>query len=92
MIFGAVKNDGVEKDVFVEGEFFLHVFPVHYFCPLTSTKVLKLTKNTYCIHHFAGSWNEKTRKQLIKEWVVEHIVGRKLTDKIVQLKRKLRKK
>ena len=68
----------------------MHVFPVDYFCPLTSTRVLKLTKNTYCIHHFAGSWNEKTRKQLIKEWMIDHILGRKLTDKIVQLKQRLR--
>lgn len=66
----------------------MHIFPVDYFCPLTSTRVLKCTKNTYCIHHFAGSWQEKTRGQLVKGWIVEHIIGRKLTDKIVQLKRK----
>ncbi len=68
----------------------MHVFPVDYFCPLTSTRVLKLTKNTYCIHHFAGSWVEKTRGQLVKDWIITHIVGRKLTDKIVQLKRKIK--
>ena len=70
----------------------MHVFPVDYFCPLTSTRVLKLTKNTYCIHHFAGSWVEKTRAQLIKEWIVTHLIGRKLTDKIVQIKRKYKSK
>ena len=68
----------------------MHVFPVDYFCPLTSTRVLKLTKNTYCIHHFAGSWVEKTRGQIVKGWICDHILGRKLTDKIVQLKRKIR--
>jgi len=68
----------------------MHIFPVDYFCPLTSTRVLKLTKNTYCIHHFAGSWVEKTREQIIKDWICDHILGRKLTDKLVQLKRKLR--
>ena len=67
----------------------MHVFPVDYFCPLTSTRVLKLTKNTYCIHHFAGSWVEKTRGQIIKDWIVTHIIGRKLTDKLVQAKRRL---
>ena len=66
----------------------MHVFPVDYFCPLTSTRVLKLTKNTYCIHHFAGSWVEKMRGQLVKSWICEHILGRKLTDKLVQVKRK----
>lgn len=68
----------------------MHVFPVDYFCPLTSTRVLKCTKNTYCIHHFAGSWCERTRKQIIKNWICEHILGRKVTDKIVQLKRKFK--
>lgn len=70
----------------------MHVFPVDYFCPLTSTRVLKCTKNTYCIHHFAGSWVEKTRGQVVKEWIIEHIIGRKRADKIVHLKRKWFKK
>lgn len=70
----------------------MHVFPVDYFCPLTSTRVLKCTKNTYCIHHFAGSWKEYTRAQKIKNWLCDHILGRTLTDKIVQIKRKLLKK
>ena len=67
----------------------LHVFPVDYFCPLTSTRVLKLTKNTYCIHHFAGSWVERTPWQKVKQFVLHKILGTKLTDKLVQVKRKL---
>lgn len=67
----------------------MHVFPVDYFCPLTSTRVLKCTKNTYCIHHFAGSWKEYTRAQLVKNWICDHLLGRDLTDKVVQLKRQL---
>ena len=70
----------------------LRVYTHDYFCPITSTRVMRKTKNTYSIHYFAGSWVEKTRGQMVKDWVIEHIVGRKLTDKIVQLKRKLRKK
>lgn len=69
----------------------MHVFPVDYFCPLTSTRVLKCTKNTYCIHHFAGSWKEYTRGQLVKNWICDHLLGRDLTDKVVQIKRKLMK-
>lgn len=67
----------------------MHVFPVDYFCPLTSTRVLKLTSNTYCIHHFAGSWAEKSKKQKIKEFITKKIIGPKLTDKLVNLKRKI---
>lgn len=67
----------------------LHVFPVDYFCPLTSTRVLKLTKNTYCIHHFASSWRDYTRTELIMKWIYDHVLGRKLTDRLVQIKRKI---
>lgn len=72
--YGVYKND-------------LHVFPVDYFCPLTSTRVLKLTKNTYCIHHFAGSWVERTPWQKVKQFITQKVIGTKLTDKLVQLKR-----
>ena len=74
--YGVYKND-------------LHVFPVDYFCPLTSTRVLKCTKNTYCIHHFAGSWKELTRSQIMKDWICNHLLGRKLTNSLVLLKRKI---
>ncbi len=72
--YGVYKND-------------MHVFPVDYFCPLTSTRVLKLTSNTACIHHFAGSWVERTPWQKFKNWFFEKVLGRKLTDKLVQVKR-----
>lgn len=65
----------------------MHVFPVDYFCPLSSTRVLKLTKNSYCIHHFAGSWIEYTRAQKVKKFICEKILGRKVTNAIVQMKR-----
>lgn len=74
--YGVYKND-------------MHVFPVDYFCPLTSTRVLKLTANTACIHHFAGSWVERTPWQKFKNWFFEKVLGRKLTDKLVQVKRRM---
>lgn len=70
----------------------MHVFPVDYFCPLTSTRVLKLTSNTCCIHHFAGSWVKRTPMQKFKFFVTTKILGVNLTDKIVKLKRKIFKK
>jgi hypothetical protein len=63
---------------------------VDYFCPLTSTRVLKLTKNTYCIHHFAGSWVERTMWQKVKMFMLRKVLGTTLTDKLVQMKRKIR--
>lgn len=67
----------------------MHIFPVDYFCPLTSTRVLKCTRNTYCIHHFAGSWKELTPEQIVKDWICSHILGRRMTNVVVILKRKL---
>jgi mannosyltransferase OCH1-like enzyme len=33
------------------------IYPVEFFCPIDmATNELKITSNTYSIHHFAGSW------------------------------------
>lgn len=74
------------------GQSIVHIYPFDYFSPLTSTRVLRVSKNTYGIHHFAGSWYEYTRKELIKRWICHHILGCNLTDKIVQAKRKVKGK
>ena len=68
----------------------MHVFPVDYFCPLTSTRVLKLTQNTYCIHHFAGSWVERTPMQNFK-LRLRNIIGVQNMNRLVELKRKIKK-
>lgn len=67
----------------------MHIFPVDYFCPLTSTRVLKITSNTYCIHHFAGSWVERTGWQKCKQYIIQHILGTEYTDRLVQIKRRM---
>ncbi len=37
----------------------LHLFPKDFFCPKSyKTGEIELTENTYCIHHFAGSWTK----------------------------------
>ncbi len=67
----------------------MHCFPNDYFCPKTSTGVLKITNNSYCIHHFAGSWHTPTFKQKIKNVFFRKIVGVNLTDKLIRFKRLL---
>lgn len=61
----------------------LHVFPTDYFCPRQTTGEFLLTENTYCNHHFMGSWCGKKRKG----WFA--LFGPKLTPKLIKLKRKL---
>ncbi len=45
------------------------VFPVDYFCPKESeTGILKKTKNTYSIHHYATSWHTEEQNRLREEY------------------------
>ena len=77
--------DGKEKDVYVAGEFYLHVFPVHYFCPVLTTGEDVRTEETYCIHRGLGSWNTYSnwRTRLAKHF------SPKWRTRLIKLKRKL---
>lgn len=70
----------------------MHAFPKDYFCPKTSTGILKITENTYCIHHFAGSWIEKTTFDKMKIFFFRKILGPQATDLLVNTKRKIIKR
>jgi len=37
----------------------IHIYDHHHFSPLTSTRVMRKTKDTFAIHHFAASWREQ---------------------------------
>ena len=65
----------------------LHVFPTDYFCPRQTTGEFLLTENTYCDHHFMGTWNEndkKGRRGMLFKWI-----GEKNMIRLIKLKRKL---
>ncbi len=60
-------------------------YPKDYFCPKDSTTLeLHITKNTYMIHHFAGSWVPQSKFRNF----VKKILGPKLSRKISRLIRK----
>lgn len=65
----------------------MHIFPKDYFCPKARSGLITITPNTYCIHHFAGSWQPLSSK--IKKYFFRNIVGPTLTDKLIKLKRLL---
>ena len=65
----------------------MHIFPKDYFCPKGRTGIITLTENTYCIHHFAGSWNSKSG--LIKQYFFRKILNPQITDLLVKSKWKL---
>lgn len=51
--------DGVEKDFLVGQVFYLHVFPVHYFCPVLTTGEDVRNEETYCEHKRLNSWDTR---------------------------------
>lgn len=62
----------------------LRVYTHDYFSPITSTRVMRKSKNTYCIHRFAGSWVDGKKKRLRDWWIV-----REMINMLVQIKRKM---
>jgi len=77
--------DGVEKDVCVNGQFFLHVLPVWAFCPVLTTGEDVRTPETYCEHKGESSWavNNGWKAKLLKH------VSPAMKTKLIKLKRKL---
>ena len=84
LITQGFKNDGVEKDVFVAGEFFLHVYPVYYFCPVLTTGEDLRTPETYCEHMGESSWAKKGLKAKLLR-----MLSPKWKTRIIKMKRKL---
>lgn len=89
-------NDGVDKDFFVEESntlhtsnikhqtFYLHVYPVHYFCPGLTTGENIRTEETYCEHKGESCWARKGWKAKILARL-----SPTLRTKIIKLKRKI---
>ncbi len=80
---GLKDMSGIQK----VGEFY--VYPKEYFCPQNlETGKLTITPNTYSIHHYAASWYTPYEKFVV---IVSHILGKKWTQRIVRLKKKINK-
>lgn len=46
---------------------FLKIYPIDYFSPLSYlTREIELTNNSYCIHHYVGSWCKRDIKKKTK--------------------------
>ena len=76
--------DGVEKDVYVNNVFFLHVFPVYYFCPVLTTGEDLRTSVTYCEHKGVSSWAQKTWKAKLLDFF-----GPQWRTRLIKLKRRM---
>jgi len=76
---GGFVQDG-KKQVYKD----MHVFPVDYFCPRQTTGEYLRTENTYCDHHFMGSWDSLKKRSLIAR-----MLGQKNMIRIIKLKRRI---
>lgn len=86
-----LKTDGSRQQV--DG---MEIYPVDYFCPKSwETGRIKITSNTYSIHHFDGSWHGKSGKKYI---VLMRLLNRlfgiekgsKVFEQIIQIKDRLK--
>lgn len=76
---GGFIQDG-KKQVYKD----MHIFPVDYFCPRQTTGEFLITENTYCDHHFMGSWNSTQKKSMLAK-----LLGQNTLIHLIKLKRKL---
>ncbi len=79
-----MTNDKSQITNIEEPMFFLHVFPVHYFCPVLTTGEDVRTPETYCEHKGESSWAQQTWKGRVMR-----MLSPKWKTRIIKLKRKI---
>lgn len=83
MVQGGLKN---EHKVQYLPQWGLRVYTHDCFSPITSTRVMRKTKNTYSIHRFAGTWVDGKKSGIRDWWIVREIINL-----LVQIKRFIQK-
>ena len=71
-------------DVLNYGVFMLHVFPVHYFCPVLTTGEDVRNEETYCEHMGESSWAKTGWKGKVLA-----ALGQKWKTKLIKIKRRI---
>lgn len=61
----------------------LRIYSHDYFSPITSTHVMRKTKNTYSIHYFASSWRDGKQRFWWRRWWIT----REIANALIQVKR-----
>lgn len=65
-----------------------NIFPIDYFCPMDyQTGEIKLTENTYTIHHYMASWVTKGQKMYV---LVKSIFGEQVAKLISRILKRLK--
>lgn len=79
-----MRNGGFVQDGKMKTYRDMYIFPVDYFCPRQTTGEFFLTDNTYCDHHFLGSWSENKRVGFFSR-----LFGTRFLTHLIKLKRKI---
>lgn len=67
----------------------LTIYPSDFFCPLDyKTKKLKITENTYTIHHYSASWHSKSQKIKTR---IRVIFGEKALIRLSHIKQRIKR-
>jgi len=74
------KKGVIINNTFQKLDDYCTIYPSDYFCP-KSWKTLKIqrTSNTYCIHHFAGSWIDKSHQSFLGK-AANFLLGERLAN------------
>lgn len=82
-----VNVNNIDEAISIKEKNMIPVFPPEYFSPKSyKNGQTKTTINTYCIHHFAGSW--LTNKQKVYKLTL-HLLGDKCTNYLYKFISKL---
>ncbi|RZK39340.1 MAG: glycosyl transferase [Pedobacter sp.] len=85
------EKKGIQiNNTFQEIEGYCAIYPSDYFCP-KSWKTLKvsITENTYCIHHFAGSWIHDSDQSTVGK-LANKLLGKRIANYLSEKYRKLK--
>ena len=81
MVAGGMVPNGKKQYIDKWG---LRIYDHHHFSPITSTRVMRKNKDTYSIHHLAGSWTGRGDGH----WY-DHPICREVINVMIQVKRKI---
>lgn len=85
-----LRDNGLKNVAGIQEVAGCYIYPAEYFCPINvTTGRIHVEKNTRTIHHYAGTWVDKTFS--LKEFV-KRLLPEKLLLSIFSLKAKLKNK
>jgi len=83
-----LRNEGMREEKYWKHDLYinkwgLRIYTHDYFSPITSTRVMRQTNDTYSIHYFASSWRDNKRASGWRNWTIT----REIINVLVHIKR-----